>query len=138
MNAALPGADADADANAMMLSRACAALWTATLALMTAFMQTPAPAHRRLIARKIANNLKLLHEQDCFTVECRMIFSNLAQRWAAKADLLARQEDRPRGGLDLLQPALARARFSGDVRRSLHRARPVSDAKGIRGSRTLA
>ena len=105
---ALP--DANAEAYAVTLSRACAALWTATLALMTAFMQTPAPAHRVLIARKIARNLKLLHEQDCFTVECRMIFSNLAQRWNAKADLLARQDDRPRGGFGLLQPALAKTR----------------------------
>jgi hypothetical protein len=100
----------DADANAVTLPRACAALWTATLAPMTAFMQTPAPAHRVLIARKIARNLTLLHEQDCFTAECRMIFSNLSQRWAAKADLLARQEDRPHGGFGSLQPALAGSR----------------------------
>lgn len=97
-------------ANAVTLSRACAALWTATLALMTAFMQNPAPAHRVLIARKIARNLNLLQEQDCFTTECRMIFSNLAQRWTAKADLLARQEDHPRGGFGLLQPAFAKSR----------------------------
>jgi hypothetical protein len=108
MNAAT--LDADADANAVTLSRACAALWTATLALMTAFMQTPAPAHRLLIARKIARNLKLLHEQDCFTTECRMIFSNLSQRWTAKAELLARQEDRPSGGFGRLEPALAKGR----------------------------
>jgi hypothetical protein len=100
--------DADTDANAVKLSRACAALWTATLALMTAFMQTPAPAHRVLIARKIAKNLKLLHEQECFTTECRMIFSNLGQRWTAKAELLARQDDRPRGGFGLGQPALVK------------------------------
>lgn len=102
--------DADADASAVTLPQACAALWTATLALMTAFMQNPAPAHRYLIARKIAKNLKLLHEQDCFTTECRMIFSNLAQRWTAKADLLARDEDRPRGGFGLMRPALIKSR----------------------------
>jgi hypothetical protein len=68
---------------------------------MTAFMQTPAPAHRYLIARKIARNLGTLREQDCFTRECRMIFANLSQRWTAKADQLARQEDRPRGGIGL-------------------------------------
>jgi hypothetical protein len=100
--------DADGDANAVKLSRACAALWTATLALMTAFMQNPAPAHRVLIARKIAKNLKLLHEQECFTTECRMIFSNLAQRWTANADLLSRQDDSPRSGFGGLQPAFAR------------------------------
>lgn len=108
MSAAL--LDADAAAKAVTLPQACAALWTATLALMTAFMQTPAPAHRYLIARKIAKNLKLLHEQDCFTTECRMIFSNLAQRWTAKADLLAPEENRPRGGFGLLQQALAKGR----------------------------
>lgn len=102
--------DADTGANAVKLSRACAALWTATLALMTAFMQTPAPAHRLLIARKVARNLKLLNQQDCFTVECRMIFANLAQRWTANADQLARQDERPHGGFRLLQPAIAKAR----------------------------
>jgi hypothetical protein len=102
-------ADTTVDASAMALSRACTALWVATLSLMTAFMQTPAPAHRYLIARKIAKNLNLLQEQDCFTTECRMIFSNLARRWTVKADQLARQEDRPRGGFGLLQPALFKA-----------------------------
>ncbi len=106
---ALPDADADADPDAVKLSRACAALWTATLALMTAFMQNPAPAHRVLIARKIAKNLKLLHEQECFTTECRMIFSNLAQRWTANAELLSRADDHPRGGLGLLQPGFAKS-----------------------------
>lgn len=105
---ALLDAEADADANAVKLTRACAALWTATLALMTAFMQNPAPAHRVLIARKIAKNLKLLHEQECFTTECRMIFSNLSQRWTANADRLTRQDDHPRGGFGLRQPVLAK------------------------------
>ncbi len=105
----LPEADADADANAVKLSRACAALWTATLALMTAFMQTPAPAHRLLIARKIAKNLNVLHQQECFTTECRMIFSNLAQRWTANADQLARQGDSPCGGFGLSHPAVVTA-----------------------------
>jgi len=89
-------------ANELALSRACTALWMATLSLMTAFMQTPAPAHRYLIARKIARNLGTLREQDCFTRECRMIFANLSQRWNAKAEqLAAKQEDRPRGGIGL-------------------------------------
>jgi methionine-rich copper-binding protein CopC len=106
----MSAATLDAEADAVTLSRACAALWTATLALMTAFMQNPAPAHRYLIARKIARNQKLLHEQDCFTTECRMIFSNLSQRWSAKADLLAGDGDRPRGGFGLMEPALAKSR----------------------------
>jgi hypothetical protein len=98
------------NADALALSRACTALWMATLSLMTAFMQTGAPAHRYLIARKIAKNLGILHEQDCFTAECRMIFSNLSQRWHAKADQLAHDEDQLRGGTGLLEPAMLRTR----------------------------
>lgn len=98
--------NADAtDADALALSRACSALWVGTLSLMAAFMQTSAPAHRYLIARKIARNFETLREQeDCFTPACRATFSKLSQRWAAKADQLARQEDRPRGGIGFLQP----------------------------------
>lgn len=94
---------------ALALSRACTALWVATLSLMTAFMHNSAPAHRHLIARKIARNLATLQEEDrVFTTECRMIFANLAQRWSAKADQLAPgQEPGPRIGL--LRRALARA-----------------------------
>lgn len=98
------------NADALALSRACAALWMATLSLMTAFMQTTAPAHRYLIARKIARNLGVLREQDCFTAECRMIFSNLSQRWTAKAEQLARHEDRPHGGVGVLPPAMLKTR----------------------------
>jgi hypothetical protein len=95
--------------DAIALTRACMALWMATLSLMTAFMQNPAPAHRLLIARKIAKNLGMLHEQDCFTTECRMIFSNLSQRWMARANQMAQQVDHPRGGIGLLHPAPAKA-----------------------------
>jgi hypothetical protein len=97
--------NADAsDADALALSRACTALWVATLSLMAAFMQTPAPAHRYLIARKIARNLATLREEECFTPACRARFSKLSQRWSDKADQLARQEDKPRGGLGFLLP----------------------------------
>ncbi|MEO7391428.1 MAG: hypothetical protein ABIU58_04580 [Ramlibacter sp.] len=84
------------------LSRACTALWLATLALMTAFLHNSAPAHRYLIARKIARNLGTLREQDCFTTECRMIFSNLSERWLAKAEQLYPGDNRPRGGVGFL------------------------------------
>jgi hypothetical protein len=98
---------ADTNADTLALSRACSALWTATLSLMAAFMQTSAPAHRYLIARKIARNLETLREQDCFTSDCRATFFKLAQRWSAKADQIARQEDKPRGGMGgFLQPIL--------------------------------
>lgn len=100
--------NADAtNADALALSRACNALWLATLSLMAAFMQTSAPAHRYLIARKIARNMGTLGEQECFTPACRATFSKLSQRWAAKADQLARQEDQPSGGIGgigFLQP----------------------------------
>jgi hypothetical protein len=97
------------DSDTIALTRACMALWMATLSLMTAFMQNPAPAHRLLIARKISKNLGMLHEQECFTAECRMIFSNLSQRWMAKANQLAQHEDRPRGGIGLLHTVQAKA-----------------------------
>ncbi|NKE67162.1 hypothetical protein RAMLITH_15160 [Ramlibacter sp. RBP-2] len=81
----------------LALTQACSALWVATLSLMTAFMQTAAPVHRHLIARKIARNLALLRaEEAVFSAECRMIFDNLAQRWSAKADQLAPEQERPR------------------------------------------
>jgi hypothetical protein len=72
-------------------------------------MQTAAPAHRYLIARKIAKNLAMLREQEAvFSPECRMIFDNLAQRWSAKADQLAPGQDRPRDRMGLLQAAIAK------------------------------
>ena len=93
----------------LALAQACSALWVATLSLMTAFMQTGAPAHRYLIARKIAKNLSMLREEETvFSAECRMIFNNLAQRWSAKADQLAPGPQRPRDGTGLLQAALAK------------------------------
>jgi len=42
------------DGLSLRLAAANRALWTATLALMTAFMQSTAPAHRYLLARRIA------------------------------------------------------------------------------------
>jgi len=110
--AAAAAAPDDRHGDSPALGRACGALWVATLALMTAFMQTSAPAHRYLIARKIAKNLAMLCQETCFTAECRMIFSNLSQRWSATADQLAppdRQDQRPRGGIGMLQPALVKA-----------------------------
>jgi aminoglycoside phosphotransferase len=76
-----PAADASA------LSQACTALWLATLSLMTAFMRTPAPAHRYLLARRIARNLRTLHEQECFTRRTRASFDKLAKRWQRQAEM---------------------------------------------------
>jgi hypothetical protein len=71
------------------LSEASRALWLATLSLMTAFMQTHAPAHRLLMARRIARNFATLREQDCFSPECRSSFARLGDRWSERAERLA-------------------------------------------------
>lgn len=101
---------AAANDDLMALQSACTGLWVATLSLMTAFMHNQAPAHRCLIARKIAKNLAMLHrEEQVFTVECRMIFSNLAQRWTVNADQLVANHDKASGGIGLLQGAKLKA-----------------------------
>jgi hypothetical protein len=94
--------EAEDSALAPALARACTALWSATLSLMAAYMHTGAPAHRYLIARRIARNLATLHEQDCFTGECRARFARLARHWNEKADQLSRQEQQPRGGIGVM------------------------------------
>ena len=71
---------------AQLLAEANRALWVATLSLMTAFMQTQAPAHRYLLARRIARNFDTLTGQDCFDAGCRARFSQLAKRWQARAE----------------------------------------------------
>lgn len=73
------------DSLALQLAAANRALWTATLALMTAFMQTSAPAHRYLLARRIARNFETLSGQDCFDQGCRATFARLATRWQARS-----------------------------------------------------
>jgi len=98
----------DASQLALQLASACAALWTATLSLMAAFMKTPAPAHRYLIARRIARNLATLHRQEeCFSDHSRASFLALSRRWSDRADRLAPgQQPRPRGGIGLAMPRL--------------------------------
>jgi hypothetical protein len=70
------------------LHDASRALWLATLSLMAAFMQTQAPAHRLLMARRIARNFETLRQQECFTADCRRRFARLGARWSAQADRL--------------------------------------------------
>ena len=70
------------------LHEASRALWLATLSLMAAFMQTQAPAHRLLMARRIARNFETLRTQECFTPDCRQRFARLETRWQAQADRL--------------------------------------------------
>lgn len=80
----LPPSAAD-PGQGLRLAEAVRALWAATLALMTAFMQVNAPAHRYLLARRIARNLDTLAGQDCFEPACRERFAKLARRWAGRA-----------------------------------------------------
>ncbi|MBA2674612.1 hypothetical protein [Ramlibacter sp.] len=70
------------------LAQACKALWLGTLSLMTAFMQIQAPAHRLLLARRIARNFETLQAQDCFSPADRASFARLSQRWSATAQHL--------------------------------------------------
>ena len=87
-------------APALQLAHASRALWSATLALMAAFMQTPAPAHRYLLARRIGRNFETLSEQECFDAGCRARFGRLASRWLARSEEFAPEgAARPRGGL---------------------------------------
>lgn len=67
------------------LAEASRALWLATLSLMTAFMQMQAPAHRYLLARRIARNLRTLGELECFSHENRRRFERLGLRWEGHA-----------------------------------------------------
>jgi hypothetical protein len=80
---------------ARALAAANRALWLATLGLMTAFMQTPAPAHRYLLARRIARNFETLSHQGCFDDGCRASFGRLGRRWEARAGQFAPQPVQP-------------------------------------------
>lgn len=94
-----PTPEAATAAPGVQLAQASRALWIATLSLMTAFMQNPAPAHRYLLARRIARNLDTLARQDCFDAGCRARFSRLARRWHDRAESLAPGAPAPRRGL---------------------------------------
>ncbi len=88
---------------AVQLAQANRALWAATLSLMTAFMQTAAPTHRYLLARRIARNFGTLSRQDCFDCSCRASFGRLAHRWHARSEQLSPQRDeQPRAWLPFL------------------------------------
>jgi hypothetical protein len=91
------------------LSEASSALWLATLSLMTAYMQQRAPAHRYLLARRIARNFATLQAQECFGDETREVFARLAKRWESKAERLSpNAQAQPAGMFARLQRLLAR------------------------------
>lgn len=73
---------------AVALESACIALWSATLSLMSAYMHNPAPAHRVLLARRIAANFRMLAEQESFSGASRASFARLQLRWQATAERL--------------------------------------------------
>ena len=81
------------------LAAANRALWLATLGLMTAYMQTPAPAHRYLLASRIARNFETLSQQECFDPGCRERFVRLGQRWQGNAAQFAPEPAPVAGGL---------------------------------------
>ena len=87
------------DTVAAALAAANRALWLATLGLMTAYMQTPAPAHRYLLARRISRNFETLATQDCFDSGCRASFGRLGQRWQARSEQFAPPAVQPVRGL---------------------------------------
>ena len=57
-------------------------MWAAIVVIATC--EKPRPN----TARRIARNLATLHEQDCYTAECRATFSKLSRHWNDKADRL--------------------------------------------------
>ena len=105
----IPGNPGRGAPSAAALADACRALWLATLGLMTAFMQQPAPAHRLLLARRIARNLDTLSRQECFSAECRATFARLTLRWQEQAGqaMPVRDADGFRALLRRLWPAAA-------------------------------
>ena len=84
-----PAAPSPLGEAARALAAANRALWLATLGLMTAFMQTPAPAHRYLLARRISRNFETLSRQECFDSGCRASFGRLGRRWMARSEQFA-------------------------------------------------
>ena len=90
------------------LAEAARALWLATLSLMTVYMQTRAPAHRYLLARRISGNFTTLSAQpECFGKDACRSFEQLAQRWQQNA-IACSPEAGPAGVGSRLMNALRR------------------------------
>ena len=90
------------------LAEACNALWMATLSLMTAFMQTSAPAHRLMLARRIARNFATLRGEPCFNAGTQASFGRLQARWERRAQLLSPEGVRDEGAMGWLRRLLPR------------------------------
>lgn len=89
------------------LAQACTSLWLATLSLMTAYMHNGAPAHRYLLAKRIARNFATLCAQESFGPNTQAYFAKLARRWARTAEQLSPQGEAP-GVFTRLQRLFAR------------------------------
>jgi len=90
------------------LAQASTTLWLATLSLMTAYMKTRAPAHRYLLARRIARNFQTLGQQECFSGDCRRRFLKLGMRWEDTASELDPQPREPEGWVERAKRMLRR------------------------------
>lgn len=105
---------------ARTLEEACQALWLATLSLMTAYLHNRAPAHRLLLARRIARNFATLADQPCYDATARARFLRLQARWDATARRLAGEPVRAADPL-----ATAAAQLAGWWRRLCRLALPL-------------
>ena len=115
---------------AVALAAASHTLWLATVSLMTAYMRTQAPAHRFLLARRIARNFHTLHDQDCFNAPSRATFWKLHLRWSDLAQAFAPVPERRRRGLGrFMYLAYAKLASLCDVRYALHTGRRLSDRR---------
>jgi hypothetical protein len=103
-----PAGQALAATDAQQLAQACNSLWLATLSLMTAYMQQRAPAHRYLLARRIARNFDTLSQQECFGAPTRDSFAKLGRRWQVKSDALSPNGREQPGMITWLQRLFAR------------------------------
>ena len=90
------------------LAQACTSLWLATLSLMTAYLQQQAPAHRYLLAQRIARNFDTLQGQECYSDKSRAKFAKLARRWERNAQRLSPHGDTGPGVFTRLQRLFAR------------------------------
>lgn len=105
---------------ARTLQEACRALWLATLSLMTAYLHNRAPAHRLLLARRIARNFATLADQPCYDAAARARFARLQARWDGTARRLAGEPARAADPL-----AAAAAQLAGWWRRLCRAALPL-------------
>src|SRR3954469_4439642 len=92
----------------LALAQACTSLWLATLSLMTAYMHNSAPAHRYLLAKRIARNFATLRQENCFGERTQARFAKLEQHWQRTAARLSPEGEARSDVFTRLQRLLAR------------------------------